>query len=100
MSTGYVDPLPSSVRPMTAPEISRLFGKSDGWFTRDRVRKRLYAKGFPHPLERGLWSRSAVAAWLSMTGANPTHEPPRSPNRRRTVQRRSSNAYAPVTRTH
>ena len=38
------------------PTSRRFFRKPAGWFGRDRVRKRLYAKGFPHPFERGLWS--------------------------------------------
>lgn len=98
--SAYADPAPNPLQPMTAPEISRMFGKPDGWFTRDRVRKRLYAKGFPHPLERGLWSRSAVAAWMSTAGSNPTHEPPRAANRRRTAQRRRANGYAPLREVH
>ncbi len=45
----YIDPVADPLRPLTAADIETVFRKPRGWFGRDRVRKRLYAKGFPHP---------------------------------------------------
>ena len=66
MPDGY-----SSVEPpktLDARRISAMFGKPSDWFSRDRVRKALYARGFPRPIYRGLWSRSAVDAWFEREG--------------------------------
>ena len=60
-ASAYIDPVADPLRPLTAADIETAFCKPAGWFGRDRVRKRLYAKGFPHPFERGLWSAKAVA---------------------------------------
>jgi hypothetical protein len=43
----YID----SLRSLTTADIETAFRKPRGWFGRDRVRKRLYARGFPHPSE-------------------------------------------------
>jgi hypothetical protein len=80
--------------PLTSADITRLFQKSQGWFDRDRVRKRLYATGFPHPFERGLWSAQAVAAWLADVGRNPGQMPPAAAGRRQRISRGRGNAYA------
>jgi hypothetical protein len=101
----YIDPVANPLRPLTAADIETAFRKPRGWFGRDRVRKRFYAKGFPHPFERGLWSAKAVADWLATAGSNPTGAPPRLPRHAaeqpaepppRPARRERSNAYAPV----
>jgi hypothetical protein len=89
----YVDPVADPLRPLTAADIETAFRKPRGWFGRDRVRKRLYARGFPHPFERGLWSAQAVADWLATAGINPDCSAPR---RRRPSRRQRPNSYAPV----
>jgi hypothetical protein len=101
----YVDPVADPLRPLTAADIETVFRKPAGWFGRDRVRKRLYAKGFPHPFERGLWSAKAVADWLATAGSNSTGATPQ-PVRKASAQlakrparparRQRSNGYAPV----
>lgn len=55
-------------RLVSAPYISELFGKPADWFSRDRVRKALYARGFPRPVIRGRWLRSAIDSWLERKG--------------------------------
>jgi hypothetical protein len=55
-------------RLLDAGRVSALFGKPTTWFGRDRVRKALYARGFPAPVIRGRWSRSAVESWLAKEG--------------------------------
>ena len=104
-ASAYIDPVADALRPLTAGDIETLFRKSPGWFGRDRVRKRLYAKGFPHPFERGLWSGKAVADWLASAGSNSTGAPPRSPRKvsersaepaQPPARRQRSNGYAPV----
>ena len=82
--------------PLSSGDITRLFKKPPGWFDRDRVRKRLYAKGFPHPFERGLWSAQAVAAWLAEAGQNPLQMPPADAHEHKPTLQRRRNAYAPV----
>jgi hypothetical protein len=83
----YADPRPSSrIEVLTSEDISRIFKKGPAWFSRHSVRKRLYAKGFPKPFERGLWSPKAVADWI----ANP--KPPAAKPR----PKRRPNAYAEV----
>jgi hypothetical protein len=87
--------------PLTAADISTLFKKPAGWFGRDVVRKRLYAKGFPHPLERGLWSAVAVANWMASAGSNPAAVAPPSGRKPRPAPgRRRPNGYAPVAGPH
>jgi hypothetical protein len=56
------------LEPPTAANIETVFRKPAGRFGRNRVRKGLYAKGFPHSFERGLWSATAVADWLASAG--------------------------------
>lgn len=53
---------------ITSREVSLMMGHGPLWFSRDRVRKRLNAKGFPQPVERGRWLRTAVEAWLHRVG--------------------------------
>jgi hypothetical protein len=59
-------------RLLDAAAIDGLFAKPAGWFARDRVRKALYARGFPQPVIRGRWLRSAVDTWLEREGAQRT----------------------------
>jgi hypothetical protein len=92
----YIDPVADPLRPLTAADIETAFRKPRGWFGRDRVRKRLYARGFPHPFERGLWSAQAVADWLATAGINPDCSAPTAPRRRRPSRRQRPNSYAPV----
>ncbi len=61
-------------------DIDRLFRRAPGWFSRDRVRKRLYRRGFPLAVEKGRWLRSAVLAWIEREGSRPAATPR---NRRR-----------------
>ena len=82
--------------PLTSADIASLFGKRPGWFDRHRVRKRLYAKGFPHPFDRGLWSAAAVEDWLAKAGRNPHQLHPRETGRCKPSARNRSNAYATV----
>lgn len=51
-----------------AKSIAEAFGKPADWFVRDRVRKDLYARGFPAPVIRGRWLRTAVFAWIETQG--------------------------------
>ena len=74
---GYLDVERS--RLVDAKCISDLFGKPTLWFKRDRVRKALYARGFPLPVVRGRWLRSAVDAWFEHEGRRcqpPLFDPP------------------------
>lgn len=95
-------PPPEVLETMTSADIDRLFKREPGWFDRDRVRKRLYAKGFPHHCERGRWSLLAVKKWLEGAGANPDNVPPdvearpsrSTPRRRR--GRAAASGYAPA----
>jgi hypothetical protein len=57
-------------RVIGATDIAHLFGKPDSWFSRDRVRKALYERGFPSPVIRGKWLRNAVEAWLEREGSS------------------------------
>jgi hypothetical protein len=84
--------LPKLPAPLTSRDIDKLFKRAAGWFDRDRVRKRLYAKGFPHPIERGRWSRIAVMDWLATAGANPGNVPHEGKRTTRKRQRRSGYA--------
>jgi hypothetical protein len=65
--TGIYAPA-ASPRLISATYISGLFGKPANWFARDRVRKTLYSRGFPAPIIRGRWLRSAVDTWLEKQG--------------------------------
>lgn len=60
-------------RLINAEDIATFFGKPASWFKRDRVRKALYARGFPLPIIRGRWLRSAVDAWLEREGKQSGH---------------------------
>lgn len=84
-------------RPLTSADITTLFRKPAGWFDRDRVRKRFYARGFPHPIDRGLWSSLAVRNWMTGAGHNPEHVQPSAP-RKRTVRRHRASGYAAASR--
>lgn len=59
-------------RLIKAADISRMFGKPDNWFSRDRNRKALGLRGFPKPVIRGRWLRTAVEAWLERQGGQTT----------------------------
>jgi predicted DNA-binding transcriptional regulator AlpA len=61
----------SSTQLINSAEVCRLFGKNSDWFLRDRVRKSLYARGFPRPVIRGRWLASAVMDWLQREGNLP-----------------------------
>lgn len=67
MANAYV-PISSPPRLVDAAAVNAMFGKPAGWFSRDRTRKALYARGFPQPVIRGRWLRTAVEAWLERMG--------------------------------
>jgi hypothetical protein len=97
--SGYAPAQRRTPLPMTSDDISAMFGKAPGWFDRHKVRQRLYARGFPHPFDRGLWSATAVAIWYDTAGSNPGALPPKPKRERRTPPapgRSASNGYAPV----
>src|SRR5690349_13023314 len=100
MSVAYAEPAgDDALKPLTAADLERdVLKKPPGWFGRDRNRKRLYDKGFPHPFERGLWSRSAVVSWLSGAGSNPDGLQPAQARKAAQKHRRRQrpNAYAEV----
>ena len=97
MRGAYLEPVDDALRPLTAAELERdVFRKPPGWFRRNRNRKRLYAKGFPHPFERGLWSAQAVKTWLTTAGSNPNGTVPREGRRPKPARKQRPNAYAPV----
>lgn len=61
-------PVPVAMPKMlTARDIDRLFKRRPGWFDAARVRKKLYARGFPRPEMAGRWSPGAVRAWMERT---------------------------------
>ena len=95
-ASAYIDPVADPLRPLTAADIETVFRKRAGWFGRDRVRKRLYAKGFPHPFERGLWSRKAVINWMASAGSNPRCTAPGEKRPAKPGRKTRPNAYAPV----
>jgi len=74
----YAKPAITSLAPTTATsaDISRMFKRKPGWFDHSRVRKRLYAAGFPHPVDTGRWSLVAVVNWIASAGQNPENVPP------------------------
>jgi hypothetical protein len=67
-ASAYIDPVIDPSGPLTAADIETVSRKPAGRLGRDRIRKRLYTKGFPHPFERGLWSAKAVPEWLASAG--------------------------------
>lgn len=67
---GYVSPA-EPLQLIGSAAIDRLFDRTPGWFARDRVRKRLYGRGFPRPVEKGRWLRTAVVAWIEREGSIP-----------------------------
>jgi hypothetical protein len=82
---------------LTSADISRLFQHEVGWFDRTNVRKRLYAKGFPHPIEAGRWSPLAVMNWMEAAGLNTDNVPPgveRHRARRKRPSRPGYNRYS------
>lgn len=74
-ASAYIDPVVNPSRPLTAADIETIFRKPAGQLCRDRVRKRVYANGFPHPFEHELWSAKAVADWIASRrrGAQESH---------------------------
>jgi len=66
MESGYA--AVEKPRLINAIQIAHLFNKPEQWFSRDRVRKALYARGFPRPVVRGRWLASAIDAWLEREG--------------------------------
>ena len=98
MPSTYAEPTNDhSLRPLTAAELEReIFRKPPGWFSRDRNRKRLYARGFPNPFERGLWSRAAVVHWLAGAGSNPDRLQPS--HGRKAVRKPSDTSATTATR--
>ena len=79
-----------------AIEVAAMFGKSKHWIQRHRVRMRLYKKGFPHPVERGRWSRLVVQQWFEMAGRNLERVPPARNKRAVRTAPRHTNGYAPI----
>lgn len=94
---GYAPVERAALAMLTSAEISLLFRKPPGWFGRDRVRKQLYASGFPHPLFRGRWSAEAVANWMATADSNPHRVGP-NPLRKvaQHTRKRRPIGYAPV----
>jgi hypothetical protein len=62
-------------RLIDACRVSLLFGKPAAWFKRNRVRKALYARGFPRAVIRDRRSRSAVDTWLAYESRCPKNRP-------------------------
>lgn len=67
-ASAYIEPVVDPSGPVTAAGIETVSHKPVIRLGRDRVRKRLCAKGLPHPFERRLWSAKAVADWLASAG--------------------------------
>ncbi len=65
VASADIDPVVDPLAPFPTADIETVFRKPAERFGRNRARKRRYAKDFPHPFERGLWSAKAVADWLS-----------------------------------
>ena len=84
-ASAYIDPVVDPSGPLTAANIETLSRKPAGRLGCDRVRKRLYAKGFPHPFERAQWSAKGVAGWL--TSAGDTERMSRTSQRVRRISR-------------
>jgi hypothetical protein len=79
---------------LTIGDIDRLFKREPGWFARQRTQRRLYAKGFPHPCDRGRWSPLAVKTWMEGAGTNPDNVPPAIKRGRPRPRRSSRSGYA------
>ena len=73
-ASAYIDPAVDPLGPLTATDIETVYCKPAGQFGRNRVRKGLYAKGFPHPFERGLWSAKTVIRLASERTQGGVHE--------------------------
>lgn len=58
-------------RLISSADVSAIFGKQRDWFGRHRNRKALERRGFPKPVIRGQWLRTAVEAWLEREGKRP-----------------------------
>ena len=73
-ASAYIDPVADPSGRLMAADIETIFRKSAGRLVRDRVRKRVYANGFPHPFEHELWSAKA-ADWIACRrrGAQDSH---------------------------
>lgn len=96
---GYALPAesPEAIELIESHDIDKVFKRALGWFARNRVRVRLYAKGFPHPVERGRWSKPAVLDWIARAGSNPDNVPPDvKPRRRRRQRTPAASGYAPT----
>jgi hypothetical protein len=87
---------PDTPRPLTSADIDALLQYPPGKFRRDRVRKRLYDKGFPHPYEPGKWSSTAVLDWLRQVGTNRAAVPPPNPRQKKRRRQHAPSGYAPV----
>ena len=74
-ASSCIDPVIDPLGPPKAIGIETVFRKPASRFGRNRVRKGLYAKSFPHSLECGLWSATALADRLASAGrAEREHE--------------------------
>jgi len=73
-ASACIDPAVDPLGPLTATDIETVYCKPAGQFGRNRVRKGLYAKGFPHPFERGLWSAKTVVRLASERRQGGVHE--------------------------
>lgn len=95
---GYAEPAPSEIpAPLTSAEISvQVFKRPAAWFSSDRVRKRFYARGFPKPYARGLWSAIAVRNWYATAGTADQVKPAKVAKRRGGAPK----GYADVPRVH
>jgi hypothetical protein len=71
-ASAYIEPVVDPSGPVTAAGIETVSRKPASRLGRDRVHKRLCAKGLPHRFERRLWSTKAVADWLASAGG-PEH---------------------------
>ena len=67
-ASAYIDPVADPSGRLMAADIETIFRKSAGRLVRDRVRKRLDTKVFPHPFERALWPAKGIADWLPSAG--------------------------------
>ena len=92
IAPAYSEPL--GPKPLTSADIDNILGYPPGKFARDRVRKRLYKKGFPHPYEMGKWSSTAVLDWFSQAGTNRAGELPPNPRKKRRRRHSAPTGYA------
>lgn len=92
--SGYSDIDPADVPQfLTSADISALFQRRADWFQDYRVRRRLYAQGFPHPVQAGRWSPLAVRLWQQRAGENLAGAQP-ADHRRPRRRSRAANGYA------